>query len=112
MSSDFDYPKLIGTLSAEERISFYESLAHNLTISVRCIWSEDSFTDSQKIEGMKCVNEIMHRVVKIPAALRSGLDIWSEDETWETIKHWVSLSPEISGYVWWAIKASYESCRR
>ncbi len=112
MSSDFDYPKQIGTLSVEDRIRFYESLAHNLTISVRGIWSEDSFTDSQKIEGMKCVNEIMHRVVKVPSALKSGLDMWSEADNWETIKHWVSLSPEVGGHVWLAIKASYESCRR
>jgi hypothetical protein len=101
-----------GALTAEERIRFYEFLAHNLTISVRGIWSDENFTDSQKIEGMKCVNEIMHRVVKIPSALKSGHDMWSEADTCGTIEHWVSLSPEIGEHVWWAIKESYESCRR
>lgn len=69
---EFDFPKLIGALSDEERISFYEFRAHNL------------------------INE----------------DKMSESDSWEGIKHWVALSPEISPHVEWALKTSYDVCRR
>jgi hypothetical protein len=45
---EFDFPNLIGALSNEERISFYEILAHNLTVSVRGIWSDEHLTDRRK----------------------------------------------------------------
>jgi len=109
---DFDFPHLISELSDEERITFYEILAHNLTVCVRGIWSDDGLTDGQKIEGLKWVNEIMHRVVMKSALLRVDKNQFSELDSWEDIKHWVSLSPEIEAPVEWALKFSYESCRR
>jgi len=108
----FDYPQLIGKLSDEERLRFYEILAHNLTVSVRGIWSEDNLSDAQKVECMKWLNEIMHGVVQKSAALRLGRNGFSEEDSWETIKHWVSLNPMLDEHVGRAIKASYESCRR
>jgi hypothetical protein len=108
----FDYPQLIGSLNTEERLRFYEILAHNLTVSVRAIWSDEDLSDAQKVEGMKWVNEIMHRIVQKSAALRLSRNDFSEEATWGTITHWVSQSALISGHVGWAIKASYDSCRR
>ena len=109
---NFDYQQLIGSLSDKERIRFYEDLAHNLTISVRAIWSDDNLSDAQKVECMKLLNEIMHGVVQKSAALRLGRDGLSEEDSWETIKHWVSQSPLLDGHVMWAVKKSYEGCRR
>jgi hypothetical protein len=108
---DFDFPKLIGALSDEERIRFYEILAHNLTVSVRGIWSDDDLTDSNKLDCLKWLNEILHRVVMKAALLRLKKNTWSESDSWENINHWISLSPEISRHVEWALKTSYESCR-
>ena len=107
---DFDYPNLIGALNDEERISFYEILAHNLTVSVRGIWSDEHLTDSQKLEGLKHVNEIMHRVVMKAAYLRVQKNKWSENDSWVDIKSWVSLCPEIDEPVEWALKFSYKTC--
>lgn len=107
---DFDYPDLIGGLSEEERIRFYEILAHNLTVSVRGIWSDENLTDSQKLEGLKWLNEIMHRVVMKAAYLRLQKNTMSESDSWEDIKHWVSLCPEIDKHVESAIKFSYKTC--
>jgi hypothetical protein len=109
---DFDFPNLIGELSDEERITFYEILAHNLTVCVRGIWSDDQLTDGQKVERLKWVNEIMHRVVMKSALLRVQKNQFSESDSWDNIKHWVSLSPEIGASVEWALKLSYEGCRR
>jgi hypothetical protein len=109
---DFDYPQLIGNLNDEQRLRFYENLAHNLTVSVRGIWSEDNLSDTQKVECMKWLNEIMHGVTQKSAALRLGRHSYSEEESWGSIKHWVALSPTLTGHVLWAVKTSYESCRR
>ena len=67
---DFDYIKLIGELSDEERLKFYECLAHNLTVSARAIWSNEGLTDGEKVERLKWLNEIMHRVTMKSALLR------------------------------------------
>jgi hypothetical protein len=108
----FDFPKLIGELGDEERIGFYEILAHNLTVAVRGIWSDEKLTDEQRVEQMKWLNEIMHRVVMKSAYLRMERNQWSEVDSWEDIKHWVAQSPELGSAVEWALKLSYRSCRR
>jgi len=105
---DFDFPNLIGALTDEERITFYEVLAHNLTVSVRAIWSNDDLTDGQKVERMKWVNEIMHRVVMKSALLRVQRNQFTESDSWENIKSWMSLSPEIDAEVEWALRLSYK----
>jgi len=106
----FDYPKLVGNLSEEERIRFYELFANNLTVNVRGIWFDDNLSDTQKVENMRWLNEIMAGVVQKSAALRSGRHSYSEEESWEGINHCVSQSPEIDKSVEWTIKASYERC--
>ena len=109
---NFDFPNLIGALSDEERISFYEILAHNLTVAVRGVWSDEDLTDSQKLECLKWINEIMHRVVMKASYLRLQKNKYSETDSWEDIKHWISVYPEIDSHVEWALKFSYKSCRR
>jgi hypothetical protein len=108
---DFDYPKLVGNLSDEERLRFYDHLAHNLTVSVRAVWSDDSLSDAEKVGCMKWLNEIMHGVVQKTAALRLGRNDFSEEYSWGAIRHWGSQNPEVKGHIGWAIKTSYESCR-
>ncbi|MFL6230753.1 MAG: hypothetical protein ACJ741_18420 [Pyrinomonadaceae bacterium] len=108
----FDYPELIGQLNDEERLRFYEILAVNITVNIRAVWSDDNLPDAHKVEGMKCLNEIMHMIVHKSAALRLGRNRVSEEELWGRIKHWVSLSPTIGAHVMWAIKTSYTWCVR
>lgn len=109
---DFDYPQLVGSLSEEERLRFYEILAHNLTVSLRAVWSDEELSDAQKVECMKWLNEVMHGVVQKSAAIRLDWNNFSEEASWETIKHWVSQNPMLGRHVEWAVKKGYQSCRR
>lgn len=104
---NFDYAQNIGALTAEQRLHFYELLAHNLTISVRAIWSATEITEGEKINRLKWVNEILHQVTSKIYHLRLQQNAWSETATWETIKHWVTQNPAIGGDIGWAIQTSY-----
>ncbi len=108
----FDYPKLIGELNLKQKQIFYTYLAHNLTVSVRGVRLNGKLTDSQKVEGMKLINEIMHRLVLRIAELHKIEEIeddsWTEADFWEMIKDWVSENYQVvAGEVGWAIKTSY-----
>ena len=109
---ELDYVRQVGSLSQQNLISFYEILAHNLTVSIRAIWSDEGLNDSQKVERMKWINEIMHRVVLKSAALRVGRNECSEADTWDMMQHYISLCPDISADIAVATISSYQSVDR
>lgn len=102
-----DYEQ-VGRLPPELLLRFYELFAHALTVGVRGIWSDEALSDAQKVEGMKWVNEIMHRVVMKSALLRLHKNERTEKETWEMIQNYVSRCPEIGGHVAAAAISSYQ----
>jgi hypothetical protein len=111
----FDYPKLIGELTLEQKRKFYVLLAHDLTIAVRGIWSNEKLSDAEKVEGMKAINEIMHRLIfrveELHKVSRKEDDSWTEDDFWTLIKDYVSDNPKVTaGEVARSIKFSYERC--
>ena len=93
---EFDFPKLIGALGNEERISFYELLANNLTISVRGIWSYDHLTGSRESSAS----------TTYPPATAGGTDpiqarrltfeakphMLLTDSKWSTFSRWLSAA--------------------
>jgi hypothetical protein len=109
---ELDYVRQVGGLSQQSLIRFYEDLAHNLTIGIRAIWSDEGLNDSQKVERMKWINEVMHRVVLKSAALRMGRNECSEADTWGMMQHYISLCPDISVYIGSATISSYQSVDR
>ena len=96
-------------LSSEELIQFYEILSHNLTISVRAIWSDEALRDAEKVEQMKWLNEIMHRVVRKSAALRMNRNEMSEADTWEMMEGYISLCPSLASHIAAATISSYQA---
>jgi len=109
--SDFDFVANISALDAEHRLRFYETLAHNLTVSVRAVWSDGSRSDAHKVNAIRCINEILHRVTSKIAVTRRNLHEWTESDMWGEIKRWVAEDKSISGDVGWAIRRSFEIAR-
>lgn len=103
----FDYPARISALPHEQQLRFYELFAHNLTIAVRAIWDDLNLTDTQKVDQMKWMNEILHRVTAKIAVVRLHLHDWPETAFWAMIQHWVAQNRAIGGHVGWAIQTSY-----
>jgi hypothetical protein len=99
----FDFERRVGSLSHADRLLFYELFAHELTIAVRAIWSDDATSDAEKLDRIKWVNEMLHHVVSKVTHVRLGTDDRSEAEMGEMIRHWASQNPAISGHVGYAL---------
>src|SRR5205823_3888630 len=66
-----EYAEAVASLKDSDRRRFYEALASNLTVCARGIWSDEHLSDAEKVDQMKWLNEIQHRVIgKLRAAER------------------------------------------
>jgi len=74
------FAEQIGKLSDEQRLHFYEMLAHNLTVGIRGIWSDERIDDTEKVDRMKWVNEILHSVTARVYVLRLKTHEWTEED--------------------------------
>jgi hypothetical protein len=108
---ELDYVAHVGALAPEDRLRFYEALAHNLTVSVRAAWCDETLSDSQKIERIKWLNEISHQVTLKTAYLRLNRNERTEADTWNMIQHYVSLCPELAAEITFATTNSYRAVR-
>ncbi|WP_353572335.1 hypothetical protein [Candidatus Albibeggiatoa sp. nov. BB20] len=106
-----NYADIINTLVQEEKISYYEFLAHSLTIACRSIWSDNELTEQQKIEGMKWLNEISHRIIAKIRIERTQAHEWKEEHIIGIMQHYVEQAPQIKNEVAWAIKESYKTLK-
>ncbi len=104
--SKFGIP--VSKLTLDEQLSFYERLVHQLTIAVRDIWSDDKIPDSEKVDQMKWINEIMHRIPNKLSQLRNPTYDWKNEHFEEMIAHWVEQNPNIQKLVNHSINDSYK----
>jgi hypothetical protein len=109
---ELDYVSQVGSLSSETLLRFYELLAHNLTVSVRGVWSDETLTDSQKVERMKWLNEIMHQITSKTADLRRHCHDYTEADTWKMMQHYIYLCPGLAADIAFATLISYQSVTR
>jgi len=103
-----EYQGKIERLQPSQRLHFYELLAHNLTIVVRGVWSDDQIPDAGKVERLKIVNEIMHRVTAKIWGVRLNAWQYPDEIMIGMIEDYTSDIPDLVGGVEWAIRTSYE----
>ena len=106
----FDYPTEISSLTAEQRLHLYELFAHNLTVSIRGIWLNEKISDSEKVDRIKLVNEILHRITSKIWVLRLNTHEWTED-TWQMINEYISDNENIRDEVFYAINDSLRAVK-
>ena len=105
----FDFVTAVSALSDEQRLRFYEDFAHNLTVTIRAVWDDSSITDAEKVNRIRCINEILHRVTAKVAMLRRAAHEWSESDMWGEVRRWVGQDKSIAGNIGWAIRRSIKS---
>ena len=91
-----------GDESSRRRIC--ERLWFELTIAGRTIWSDPALNVETKLEALKWLNEIQHRVWHSHAEANSK---FVQDLDW-LIAHHVSQAPQIEAHVTQACRASWE----
>jgi hypothetical protein len=104
-----NYVEVISNLSNEEKISFYEFLAHNLTVSCRSIWSNEALSKNEIIESMKWLNEILHRITAKLRVERLESHEWKEEDIIKMMSEYVKQCSHLDSEIAWAIKSSYET---
>ena len=110
--SDFDFVASVSALNDEHRLRFYETLAQNLTVTIRSVWDDSTRSDGEKVNAIRCINEILHRVTSKIAVTRRHLHEWTESDMWGEIRRWVAEDNSISGDVGWAIRRSGRATRQ
>src|SRR5690242_15321737 len=103
-SMTFNYPEAINALSPEQKLHFYELLAHNLTVTNRAIFNAQDLPDAEKLNRLKLINEIQHRVTSKIYVTRLNLHEWTETDAWQMIGDYVAQDTTIESEVNFAIR--------
>ena len=105
----YNFIEKIHSLTAEQRLLFYEVFAHNLTVSIRAFWSAPELSDKDKIDCIKWINELLHSVTSKIYVTRLNLHEWTEESTWETIQSIAELNDLIRDQVYAALDYSFRA---
>lgn len=103
------FAEKMAKLSEAHRLYFYEVFAHNLTVGVRDIWSDAATSDSEKVERMKWVNELLHRVTAKVYVLRLKTPEWTESDFGNLLQEYLQSHQNIGPVVEWAVRHSYQA---
>jgi hypothetical protein len=93
-------------------VAFFTSClptSHNLTVGMRAVWSDDDLDDAEKLDRMKWVNELLHRVTAKIYVLRLKTHEWTEADFGELIDGYMRSHPGIASIVEGAVGYSYRS---
>ena len=92
-------------LSADQLRQVYSRLWLELTIGSRSIWSDDRYSETQKLDGLKWINEIQHRV------WHSYMDSPGYSPAWllDRIGDNVQQAEHIRGYVDHSLRSAINS---
>jgi hypothetical protein len=96
----------LNALSADQKATFLELLSHELTISIRTIWSDEEISPDEKVDRIKWINEIHHRVPLRVLALKREDEDWTGDYLGLDIDHWCNQNEAIRPLVTYALKSS------
>lgn len=106
-----DDVNILQSLSTDQRLHFYEVLAHTLTVSVRGVWVRDDITDSHKLSQLKSLNEILHRVTAIISVIRLRSHEWSDADLFATIRAWLKDEPQLESSIEFALTHSFQCAK-
>jgi hypothetical protein len=100
---------MMETLSDEKKLHFYELFAHNMTVVIRGLWSDEDIGDSEKVERMKWANEVLHQIAAKAWVLRLKTRDWSESDFGKMLEEYKQAHPDISNAIDEAVQLSYRS---
>jgi hypothetical protein len=106
---NFDYVEAIGALDNKQKTYFYELLAHFITNSMRGIVFMEGIPDEERVERVKWLNEIAHRITYKVFFIQKGKpDYYSEEEIWNIVLQNAEKHPNTLEDITSAIETSYK----
>ena len=107
------FPTLVAKAPLDRRVRFYEALLHELTVAVRTVWADEHLRDAAKVELMKWLNEVMHRIINRIVDLRyNPTPIWSAQDDAAMLNEYSSENPRLAWLIaqsvfhsFWALEA-------
>lgn len=89
-----------------QKIIFYQNFCHELTISMRTIWGNHSFSPFEKVEYMRAINEIMNiGHCRLKCLLEADYKIIDES-VWAQINRILAQKPELTVYLEFALESA------
>jgi hypothetical protein len=82
-------------LNPEQRLHFFELLAHDLTVAIRAVWSEPALTAEDKVEAMKTINECLHRATARIWVERLRTHEWTDEDFIELLTQTDAALPAV-----------------
>jgi hypothetical protein len=104
-----NFAERMAVLTEEQRLHFYEVLAHNLTVAIRGVWSDGSLADAEKVERIKWINEILHQATAKVWVLRLRTHEWTEEDFGSLVRDYAESHPGIKAEVLAAVNRSYRA---
>ena len=98
----------VSTWTQSEKSRFYRSLSLNMTIAIRSIWSDDTLADQEKIERIKWINEVHHRLINHMADLAHEKPLERDSDVWEMVQDYAQECPAIKGQLGQAIVSAFD----
>jgi hypothetical protein len=91
-----------------QKTHFYLSLARNITIAGRIVWSDEDISHEEQVHRLKWINEAMHRIINRISDLYHEQNMWTDDDIWEMLHHIARECPGINGDLGSAVRASLD----
>jgi hypothetical protein len=101
------FAEQLAVLTEEQRLHFYELLAHYLTVAIRGVWSDEAINDAEKVERIKWINEILHRTTAKVWVLRLKTHEWTEEDFGSLVCGYAGHHEGIKGELLGAVNRSY-----
>lgn len=108
----FDFVYDIGKLSLKKKKVFYLCSANYLSTCVRDALANDILNPTEKLDQLKYINEVNHRLLNRSFDLEFGDNHWSEEDTWRLIKNIVNNKKEIKNYVGNALSEGFSLAKK
>ncbi len=105
-----EYLSELENLTEEQRLAFYECLAHNLTVAARDVWSSDQ-PSIDKVDQLKWLNEIQHSVTAKIRVLRTRDHEWTERDSWNEIQDRIRQDSRNEKRILFAVNAALRSAK-
>lgn len=98
-------------LPIQDKIKFIEALLFHFTLTGRALWSDVKLTDTEKVEGLKWLNELSHRIWNVKLELMQGIDDNSSKRLYENMKFYSEQSISLRPHLVPTLLGAYENFR-